>query len=83
MSPRAVSPKTASPIAAWRRICAEPGKAAPIDLLYVHPDHDALVAQTPGIELLRCAEIPFSYEDFQADIFGVSSDVCSIYRLRC
>lgn len=57
------------------------GKAAPIDLLYVHPDHDALVAQTPGIELLRCAEIPFSYEDFQADIFGVSSDVCSMYRL--
>lgn len=56
-------------------------KAAPIDLVYVHPDHDQLVAATPGIELLRYAEIGFSQEDAAADVFGVASDVCSVYRL--
>jgi hypothetical protein len=57
-------------------------RQAPVDLIYVHPDHDRLVAATPGIELLRYAEIPFSEEDARADVFGVSSDVCSVYRLR-
>jgi SAM-dependent methyltransferase len=56
-------------------------RSAPIDLLYVHPDHDALVARTPGIELLQSIEIPFNYEDTVADIFSVSYDLCSIYRL--
>lgn len=56
-------------------------RSAPIDLIYIHPDHDRLVTATPGMELLRFAEIPFSYEDAQADLFGVSSDMCSIYRL--
>jgi SAM-dependent methyltransferase len=60
---------------------AAAGIAGPIDLLYVHPDHDALVAAMPGVELLRCAEIAFSEEDAGADVFGVSSDVCSIYRM--
>jgi SAM-dependent methyltransferase len=54
---------------------------APIDLIYIHPDHDRLVAATPGVELLCYTEIPFSFEDAQADLFGVSSDLCSIYRL--
>ena len=57
------------------------GRSGTIDLLYVHPDHDGLVAATPGIELLRCAEIAFSEEDAGADVFGVSSDVCSVYRM--
>jgi SAM-dependent methyltransferase len=56
------------------------GRPDPLDLIYVHPDHDGLVARTPGIELLRHAEIPFSEEDAEADVFGVASDVCSIYR---
>lgn len=56
------------------------GREAPVDLIYVHPDHDELVARMPGIELLRYAEIPFSDEDAQADVFGVSSDFCSVYR---
>jgi hypothetical protein len=64
--------------AAGPRSAANPG---PIDLIYIHPDHDRLVAATPGIELLRFAEIPFSDQDTQADLFGVSSDICSIYRL--
>ena len=55
-------------------------RRGPVDLIYVHPDHDRLVAGTPGIELVRYAEIPFSYEDVVADVFGVSSDVCSVYR---
>ena len=56
-------------------------RQTPIDLVYVHPEHDRLVAATPGIELLRHAEIPFSYEDVQADLFGVSSDISSVWRL--
>lgn len=52
----------------------------PIDLIYIHPDHDRVAAATPGIELLRYAEIPFAQEDAQADAFGVSSDFCSVYR---
>ncbi|HWG21352.1 MAG TPA: class I SAM-dependent methyltransferase [Terracidiphilus sp.] len=59
-----------------------PTRSGPIDLLYVHPDHDALVARTPGIELLRSAEIRFSEEDAAADVFGVASDFCTVYRLR-
>jgi hypothetical protein len=55
--------------------------ANPIDLIYIHPEHDGLMAQVAGIELLRYAEIPFSEEDARADLFGVSSDVCSVYRL--
>jgi len=60
---------------------ARPPRQAPIDLIYVHPEHDRLVAATASIELLRHADIPFSYEDVEADLFGVSSDVCSVYRL--
>jgi SAM-dependent methyltransferase len=55
--------------------------AGPIDLLYVHPDHDALVGRTQGIELLRHCEIAFSEQDAGADVFGVSSDVCSMWRI--
>lgn len=51
------------------------------DLIYIHPDHDQLVAQTPGFELLTHTEVPFTFEDTRADLFGVSSDMCSIYRL--
>jgi SAM-dependent methyltransferase len=60
---------------------ARPPRQTPIDLVYVHPEHDRLVAATPGIELLRHAEIPFTYEDVQADLFGVSSDISSVWRL--
>jgi SAM-dependent methyltransferase len=60
---------------------ARPPRQMPIDLIYVHPEHDRLVAATPGIELMRHAEISFSYDDAQADLFGVSSDLCSVYRL--
>lgn len=65
-----------------QQLAAEAGRrTAPIDLIYIHPDHDRLVAQTPGIELLRWTEIPFSEEDAAADVFGVSSDPVSVYRL--
>ncbi|HKF48878.1 MAG TPA: class I SAM-dependent methyltransferase [Terracidiphilus sp.] len=57
------------------------GRSAPIDLIYIHPDHEQLVAATPGIELLRSAEIPFTPEDAQADVFGVSSDFVAVWRL--
>lgn len=56
-------------------------RVAPIDLIYIHPDHNGLVARTPGIELLRWTEIPFSEEDAAADAFGVSSDPVAIYRV--
>lgn len=53
----------------------------PIDLLYVHPDHSALVRQTPGMELLLEESIAFSPEDAAADVFGVGFDRCCAYRL--
>ncbi|HWE85341.1 MAG TPA: class I SAM-dependent methyltransferase [Terracidiphilus sp.] len=55
-------------------------RSAPIDLIYVHPDHDRLIARTPGVEILRRAEVPFSQEDVAADVFGVSSDCFYLYR---
>jgi hypothetical protein len=58
------------------------GRRAPVDLVYVHPDHDGLVRGTPGVELLRYAEVAFHEEDARADLFGVGSDVCSVWRLR-
>ena len=65
-----------------RLAAAARSRSAPIDLLYVHPDHDALVRRTPEIEFLADAEIPFSPEDAAADVFGVCSDRCIVYRLR-
>jgi SAM-dependent methyltransferase len=61
---------------------ASRGRRAPVDLVYVHPDHDGLVAGTPGAELLKYAEVAFNEEDARADLFGVGSDVCSVWRLR-
>lgn len=57
------------------------GRNRHLDLIYVHPDHDSLVAQTPGTQLLKFAEVPFSEEDARADLFGVASDMCSVYRI--
>jgi SAM-dependent methyltransferase len=60
-------------------------RRAPVDLVYVHPDHDGLVAGTAGTagaELLRYAEVAFHEEDARADPFGVGSDMCSVWRLR-
>lgn len=56
-------------------------RSAPIDLIYVHPDHDPLVAATRGVERLGSAEVRFSEEDAAADAFGVHYDTVSIYRL--
>ena len=64
-----------------RLAAAASNRTAPIDLVYVHPDHDALVAKMPGIERLCEAEVPFSEEDAAADAFGVKSDSVAIYRL--
>lgn len=53
----------------------------PIDLIYVHPEFDALVRQVQGMQVVAQAEIPFSAEDARADVFGVSLDRCVVYRL--
>ncbi len=55
-------------------------RSDPIDLIYMHPEFDALVRQTPGIQLLSDTQIPFSREDEAADAFGVAVDRCTIYR---
>ena len=55
-------------------------RAAPLDLIYIHPEFDALVRQVPGMHPLAEADLPFSEEDAAADAFGVSSDRCAIYR---
>jgi SAM-dependent methyltransferase len=57
-------------------------RSAPIDLIYVHPDHDGLIAATRGIEKLGWAQVPFSQEDAAADAFGVSRDCFYIYRFQ-
>lgn len=57
------------------------GRSAPIDLLYVHPDHAALVERTPGVTVLFDGEVPFTREDRLADVFGVGVDRCGMYRI--
>jgi hypothetical protein len=52
-----------------------------VDMVYVHPDQDRLVGATPGAKLLNLKNITFSEEDARADVFGVKSDVCSVYRI--
>lgn len=56
-------------------------RSAPIDLLYVHPDHSALVERTPDVRVLFDGDVPFTREDRLADVFGVDVDRCGIYRI--
>jgi SAM-dependent methyltransferase len=56
-------------------------RPAPIDLIYLHPEHHEVLAATPGIQILVDAEIAFSPGDAASDAFGVSFDRCTIYRL--
>ncbi len=56
-------------------------RTAPIDLIYIHAEHDNLVRQFAGIERLADENIPFSPEDASADAFQVSVDQCCVYRL--
>jgi SAM-dependent methyltransferase len=60
---------------------AASARTHPIDLIYVHPEFDALVRRVPGMQAIAHAEIPFSAEDAAADVFGVAVDDCAIYRL--
>ena len=55
-------------------------RSAPIDLIYVHPEQDALVRQA-GFQVLADEEVAFSGEDAAADVFEVVSDRCTIYRV--
>lgn len=57
-------------------------RAAPIDLIYVHPEFGELVRGTAGMTWAADAEVAFSEEDARADAFGVSSDRCAVFRLR-
>lgn len=56
-------------------------RSAPIDLIYVHPEHRELFHQTPEVELLADEVMPFSEEDAAADVFGVTMDRYAIYRM--
>jgi hypothetical protein len=56
-------------------------RTTPIDLIYIHPEHDNLVRQTAGVELLADENISFSAEDAAADAFEVNVDQCCVYRL--
>jgi SAM-dependent methyltransferase len=55
-------------------------RTAPLDLIYIHPEFDALVRRAPGVRSVAEAEIPFTEEDAGADAFEVSSDRCAVYR---
>jgi SAM-dependent methyltransferase len=56
-------------------------RAAPIDLIYVHPEFGHCMQETPGVELVAEAEVAFSAEDAGADAFGVAVDGCAVYRM--
>jgi SAM-dependent methyltransferase len=56
-------------------------RSAPIDLIYLHPEHDNLVRRTAGVERLADENIAFSLEDAAADAFEVNVDQCCIYRI--
>jgi SAM-dependent methyltransferase len=56
-------------------------RSAPIDLIYVHPEHRELFLQTPGMALLVDEVMAFSEEDAAADVFGVNFDRYAIYRI--
>ena len=55
-------------------------RAAPLDLIYIHPEFDALVRQVPGMRVMAETGISFSKEDADADVFGVGEDRCCMYR---
>ena len=67
----------------WLARLGEPARnrTAPLDLIYIHPEFDALVRQVSEIQVLTEAHLPFSEEDAGADVFGVTTDGCVIYRL--
>ena len=67
----------------WLASLAELGRSRthPLDLIYIHPEFDALVRQAPGMRVLAEADVPLSEEDAAADVFGVSDDRVAIYRL--
>jgi SAM-dependent methyltransferase len=54
-------------------------RSAPIDLIYLHPEHHEVFAATPGIRILADTEIALSPGDAASDAFGVSFDRCTIY----
>jgi SAM-dependent methyltransferase len=56
-------------------------RSAPIDVIYLHPEHHQVFAATPGIRILADTEIALSPEDAASDAFGVSFDRCTIFRL--
>ncbi len=64
-----------------RLVEAAATRPAPIDLIYMHPEHHKVLAAIPGIQILADTEIAFSPGDAAADAFGVSIDRCTIYRL--
>lgn len=64
-----------------RLVEASRTRSTPIDLIYLHPEHDNLVRRTAGVERLADENIPFSAEDAAADAFLVNVDQCCIYRL--
>ena len=57
------------------------GRSHSLDLIYIHPEFDALVRQVPSVRVMADAEIPFSAEDAAADAFEVAVDRCAIYGL--
>src|SRR6202795_458180 len=54
-----------------RLVEAAATRKEPIDLIYVHPEHGALFAQIPGMQVVSEEAIAFSDEDAAADVFGV------------
>jgi SAM-dependent methyltransferase len=64
-----------------RLVEAAATRSAPIDVIYLHPEHHNVIAATPGIRILADTEFALSPEDAASDAFGVSFDRCTIYRI--
>ncbi len=64
-----------------RLVDAAQSRSAPIDLIYVHPEHRELFRQTSAMQLLADEVMPLSEEDAAADVFGVTMDRYVIYRM--
>lgn len=55
-------------------------RAAPLDILYLYPEHEDVFREFPAFERLWYREIPIAPED-EGDGISAPTDPCSLYRL--
>jgi SAM-dependent methyltransferase len=58
-----------------------PTRTAPLDILYIRPDHAAFFEAIPGIQTVYKQDVPYTSEETAADIFDTTQQECFLYRL--